>query len=248
MIDVEVIYLKIEQTTDYKQFKNIQGNRAINEAHVAFLIQSIGIRNLLQYAPIIVNEKMEIIDGQHRLKAAEQMSLTIYYMQVKGATIREVQLLNATNRSWKMEDFLEAYVTEGLPEYVAVREFMTRHSFRLGATLLILSKKIRNRGGKNITNDFKAGVFVRDDPDWSEQVAVFMNTFRPFIHDNVRGDKHFIQAMLIIFDKKAELKHLVGRAQKQAVRLERQTSTKNYLKELERTYNFDMNTNIVRFF
>ena len=35
-------------------------------------------------SPILVNEKMEVIDGQHRLQAQKELNLPTYYIKNKG--------------------------------------------------------------------------------------------------------------------------------------------------------------------
>ena len=72
--------MKVEETTDYKQFKKVKGNRGYAQRHLKNLVSSIAQNNLLQYSPIIVNDKMEVIDGQHRLAAAQSLGLPIYYV------------------------------------------------------------------------------------------------------------------------------------------------------------------------
>ena len=67
------------QTTDYKKFKIIQGNRALREFHVEYLKKSIMKDNLLYLNPILVNSDYYVFDGQHRLKVAEDLNLPIFY-------------------------------------------------------------------------------------------------------------------------------------------------------------------------
>ena len=80
----------IVKTTDYSIFKKINGNRGISHSHVTKLTAAIARRNLLQLFPIIVNEKMEIVDGQHRLWAAKRLKLPIYYEKMKEAGLEEI--------------------------------------------------------------------------------------------------------------------------------------------------------------
>ena len=58
--------MEIQQSTKYRQFKRIKGNRVLNPNHIARLKKSIERKNLLHLNPIIVNERHEIIDDtQH---------------------------------------------------------------------------------------------------------------------------------------------------------------------------------------
>ena len=55
------------KTFDYGLFKNIKGNRELNPKNYKKILHSMGNKQL--EIPIIVNEKYEIIDGQHRRAA-----------------------------------------------------------------------------------------------------------------------------------------------------------------------------------
>ena len=55
---------KIYKTTDYSVFKYLKGNRSVNELHVRRLVEAIKEKDL--QVPIIVDEKMNVVEGQHR--------------------------------------------------------------------------------------------------------------------------------------------------------------------------------------
>ena len=61
--------IHVQQTKDYDLLKNIDGNRSINQLHVKRLSNSMMNKHLI--SPIIVNEKYQIIDGQHRFEASK---------------------------------------------------------------------------------------------------------------------------------------------------------------------------------
>ena len=62
----------VYKTTDYGQFKNIEGNRGINLKHVNTLVTSITEKDL--QIPIIVDQNMRVVDGQHRLEAYKKLN------------------------------------------------------------------------------------------------------------------------------------------------------------------------------
>ena len=69
----------IHITKNYNDFKFVKGNRAINYTHVNNLVDSIKEKDLQM--PIIVDEKMNIIDGQHRFEAYRLLKkrCSLYY-------------------------------------------------------------------------------------------------------------------------------------------------------------------------
>ena len=75
-------------------------------------------------SPIIVNERFEIIDGQHRFNAIKALNLPVNFIVVEGYGLREVQLLNTNMSNWKKIDYLNAFCDLGYPEYLKMRQFM----------------------------------------------------------------------------------------------------------------------------
>ena len=53
------------ETTNYSMFSYMVGNREVVHKHVLNLAKSIKVKDL--EIPIIVNEMMQVCDGQHRL-------------------------------------------------------------------------------------------------------------------------------------------------------------------------------------
>ena len=58
--------MQVKETKNYSMFTTIGGNRPLNELHLNRLKKSMEEELLI--SPIIVNEKHEVIDGQHRLR------------------------------------------------------------------------------------------------------------------------------------------------------------------------------------
>lgn len=115
---------QVLETNDYSLFKTLDGNRHVNKLHVKRLKESFQEAYLL--SPILVNQRCEIIDGQHRFEAAKQIGLPINYIMVQNYGLREVQLLNTNMKNWKKEDYLTAYCDLKYPEYLKFRNFMRR--------------------------------------------------------------------------------------------------------------------------
>ena len=81
----------ILQTSEYEKFKVLGGNRRIDHSHkVAESIKNHG--QLL--APITVNEKFEIIDGQNRFEAFKRLNLPVQYIVSEGYGINECVAMN----------------------------------------------------------------------------------------------------------------------------------------------------------
>lgn len=77
----------IYSTRKYDKFSYIEGNRKPTHDHVRQLIGSFSDNNsLVATRPVLVNDKFQVIDGQHRFEACRALDLPIYYIIGQSAT------------------------------------------------------------------------------------------------------------------------------------------------------------------
>ena len=164
----------VYKTDDYSIFKTLKGNRVVNQVHVAKLEESFRKNYLM--SPILVNEKYEIIDGQHRFYAAEKLGLPINFIIMEKYGLEEVQTLNTNTANWKAIDYLNAYCDVGHPNYLKFREFMELYpNIPLKACEVLLTQyisgKIKKYNGKKVNSlDFKNGLL--EIPDFDKSIAL----------------------------------------------------------------------------
>lgn len=148
---------KVYKTNDLSVFKTIKGNRPANPQHVRRLSHSIKQNGMLQN-PIIVNDKMQVIDGQHRLLAAKEAASGVFYIIVDGYNLGEVQTLNLNQKNWTKEDFMNGYADMGVESYIRLREFYKKNKeFNLGSCIALCSNT-SSSSASSISSKFKAGV------------------------------------------------------------------------------------------
>lgn len=125
--------IKVQFTNQYDLFRVMGANRMINKSHVQQLIDSIEERpNTIKYSPILVNENMYVIDGQHRLEALKELKMPVYFIVGKGLTVEDARLMNATMQNWSPMDFARSYAEGGnkhYKDYLYVRSrFKSNHT------------------------------------------------------------------------------------------------------------------------
>ena len=102
---------KIYQTNNYNKFNNFLGNRSVasvtSRHHIEKLMESMKKSYLPQ--PIIVDENMAVLDGQHRLEAARQLNLPIYYLKMHSPiSVMDIQRVNNVTNKWDTNDYLSS--------------------------------------------------------------------------------------------------------------------------------------------
>ncbi len=161
----------ILKTKDYTIFKFRNDNRfKIDKCHLQKIKQSIESHNMLDLRPILVNRDMEVIDGQHRLLAAKELELEVYYSIDKNIKPQDIVKMNMT-KPWVINDYLNFYAENAYPEYIKLREFMKKNSLEIHVACGIAVGK-----SKLIFDDFKNGKFKFINDYADEQIEICKET------------------------------------------------------------------------
>lgn len=101
----------LNKTYDYNMFKFLEYNREIDhEKNIEKSFLEIGELPI----PIIVNEKNEIIDGQHRFMVCKKLNLPVFYITVPGLSIKQCGSINSASKTWTTKNRAHSYTS---PEY-----------------------------------------------------------------------------------------------------------------------------------
>ncbi len=171
----------VYSTTEYTEIKHIQGNRLVNPRNVELIKVSMSDKQLI--VPAILNENMEVIDGQHRLEACKQLSLPFYYIVVDGYHLHEVQKINANMKNWSLPDFLDSFIdlyklgNHEYRHYVELKNFMDDTGLPI-ATALALSDLTAHRN--ILLESFKNGEFQFRDINTARQIADALKDFEQY--------------------------------------------------------------------
>jgi len=232
MTDIE--YGKVYETKDYGIFKSIEGNRKTLEGQVERLMTSIQDKNLLEVNPIIVNTKMEVIDGQARLSAAKQLNVPIHYMVAKVANLEDVRLLNINVTKWGMEDYLESYLAQKVSSYYTLKKFHEEYAIPITLCIQLLSG-ITDRSEARAS--FKNGDFVVSSLTEAKVIAEKLLDVREFADRGLWRSRDFIQAVIALHkDPKTNHNRLLKKFKKSGLTIYRQGSTQDYLRRFAEVY------------
>ena len=149
----QTITIEVRITTDYFLFSPIDGNRNLNLLHLNKLKKSMAENYL--YTVIIVNEKKQIIDGQHRFQCCKELNLPVYYIECEGYGLEEVHILNQNSKNWNADDYLEGYCKLGYDHYIEYSKFKNKFGFGHNECMLLLGDL---GTGQNV-NEFYSGNF-----------------------------------------------------------------------------------------
>ena len=232
------------KTNDYSKFKKQEGNRQLNELHLKRLVSSIQENNLLSSNPILVNDKFEIIDGQHRFEVCKQLGLPIYYLISKNLGLKEVQMLNANSKNWKLDDYIDGYCNLGLVEFCYFKDLMTKN--KLGITSLLAIFAAGGHSG-NAFDDVKNGNLKLP---YKNRGLIILQWIKDWLHFYPGADRRtFVLALVQLYNVKGySHEKIVQKMKYQSTKLVDCTNVKTYLALLEEIYNFKERGEKLRFF
>ena len=220
----------IRVTTDYSLFKHLKGNRPINKKHVAKLVASM--MKKLHLSPIQVNEKMEVIDGQHRLEAFKQIGAPVKFYISKGADLSTVQDLNTNSEDWKIDDYMQSYISKGIKDYIVYKEFLDAYKFNHKISMYLLTGNT-----KTVTNDFNSGTFKIKDIGKASSIASKLNMIGKY-YDGYKRRTFCYAFVKCLNNTQFSFEEFLNKLQYQRSKLFDCAKVEQYLELIEEIYNY----------
>lgn len=124
---------------DYSKFKFIDTNRAIKTNQS--LESSLKTFGWLKSRPMVVNPKLEVLDGQHRLLIARKLNIPIYYAIEQTANRDQdenvIITLNKTQRGWNLTDYIQHHASKGVGFHQEVKSFEEEHRLGISNSIVL---------------------------------------------------------------------------------------------------------------
>jgi hypothetical protein len=177
-------------TTNLRIFNFDTTNRPINMDRVKEIAREIiGGNNLLDKYPIIVNHNFDILDGQHRTKAAELAQVAIYYIIDETMTMEKAANAVKLTKGWSTKDWLHHWTQKKNSDYMALQSFMDEYEWMniSFATRLCSSNSYQSEL-------FKNGLYRADRTGFARIVANMAIDFKPYF--SKWDSSRFMQAVM----------------------------------------------------
>lgn len=225
----------IQVTNDYEGFKLIEANREQSRGHVEALkaaFEEMG--NLTRVQPILVNDQMEIIDGQHRFTACQELGQPIYYTKVSGLGVSDARKINVLHRSWTFDDYAHSYAKTGDASYQRYLKLQEDYGFSNSIILVYTS------GGKNpgIYKEFREGNYVLT-PDDDKKARFYLELLADVAEKYPIAKSRDLAIALFKIERVEGFDHnrLMDKLERYNAMLTRQGGIMEYVRLLEEIYN-----------
>jgi len=230
----------VYKTKDYQAFNFITGNRPVIKSHLAKLITSM--REEYIPVPILINDKMEIIDGQHRYFACKELGLQLHYIQIKGLKLKDVQRLNELMKAWTADAFMNCYCDLALEsdsgeydDYVEYSEFKREYGFGHNETQAMLSNKTMFSG--KLSDDFRKGIFKIDNLKKAKHIANQIREVGEY-YSGYKRRGFVIAIMKCLVNPKYDHKRFIAKLSYQTDKLTDFRHWQQYLTVIQDIYNY----------
>lgn len=147
---------KHTENFDIGLLAKLPGNRSVSKQRVMKIERSVDKVGWI-IPTIVVNEKLEVIDGQGRVEVAKRYNLPINVDVIPGLGIADCVAMNVEQTNWAMTDFIESYAEQGVPDYIRFRDLLheNKHASIQVAFMAATGKpSLDTEGIKNGTMEF----------------------------------------------------------------------------------------------
>jgi len=235
---------EVKDTKEYSKFKILEGNRVTDDNHIKRLQRlMLTSGNLTQQFPVVINQNWEVIDGQHRIKALEQLGWPVFYIVKEDLNLQDVRAINIGHRNWTWKDYAISFAELGNKNYERLlalhEEFGTAFHTLMQYTSLSHERSItHNKGVTTSSLGYRMGEFKLDEEQYNSSRVLLAQLEEAM---EVSGIKYrqFQSAMYwIMTEPSYDHARMLEKLEKYgAPHLNRARRVEDFLRALEDTYN-----------
>lgn len=184
--------VRIFTSNQYDKFILSELNRIPGHYHK--VRDSIKENDYTKYQPILVNSKMEIVDGQNRFLACKELGLPVHFIVSDEIKIFAAADINRASKNWTAMDYAIHYAKRGREPYIKLLDLCAKYNQKLSIVQCFGKMTGSNRSH---TENVKSGQFqFREDVD-IEDFLSHMQDFEPYYSFAKKGK--FVKAVLKLY-------------------------------------------------
>ena len=188
MKEYDTSTVKVFSTKDYEKFDLFNFNRKIDKNHVKRLKGTLDNEDALKSAPILVTPDLSVIDGQHRLQAAKELDLEVYYIIDYDFTPDKLVNLNNVHKKWTLNDYLNYWENRGSVNYLEIRNLMEKYDMPLNCLLEWHGTDYSMNARK-----FKCGLYKFNSTNFNEENINFVKEVASIMKEKSNNSCEFFK-------------------------------------------------------
>ncbi len=228
---------KIQETKNHNLFiSHDPENRPTDARKHKKLKESMRLYGFLRCFPIVVVKdaqgRLIVKDGQHRLMFAQELGLSVFY--VEEETAFDIAVVNSTAKPWTIRDYADKHAANGLSAFTEAIAFAEAHGLPMGTAFCLLAG---TTSFSNVSEAVVSGGFVVKDRPWADAVAGIYGPLVRLSH-SVKSARFIEACMAVCRVKDFEPKRLIQSAERCRDKLVSYSTRDAFLEMLEAVYNF----------
>ena len=227
---------EIRETKDYSIFKFRDDNRVINQNHVKKLSQRMKESGWLSSSVVTINGSGDVIDGQHRVKAAMSVNCPIRYKVTRGAGTDEMTSMNTLQRNWSPFDHVHKFVVRGNQNYITFDKFVNDYPmFKYTEIAMFLNNSLHSVN----RDSFENGQWVVKNEKRGREWANYVLELKPYF-EKYYAKSIFVRAFIKIISNKPEFifEEFLHKVKLRPNRLVACGTVEQYVEMIENIYNY----------
>lgn len=241
-LENETKSVAVHSTQDYSQFKRLIGNRELTNKRIGIIKYSIETYGYISN-PIIINEKMEVIDGQGRLAALQELNLPVEYRVIHGIGIEECWAMNLKPTGWSTADYVKSYAERGSVSYDMLLDLQAKYKHPL-TTIAAIARL--GSAGYSISKCLRSGEFILTNEEYSRanRILRYLNNFFD-AQSEIKGRKEsfFMGLAFAASLPNVDLERMDRVVHERANMIHPPACIKNFLADLTTVYNKGLGAN-----
>ena len=169
--------IKSFKTTQYNRFKSMPENRDVKAARLSKIERSVLDVGWIP-SRIVVNEKLEVIDGQGRLEVAKKHGLPVYCDMIKDIGAKECRAMNAYQTNWNNVDYINSYANAGNQSYRYIQALYKQFG-DLGLGTVLMAAGIKSGSHSAKEDPLRRGELVVGEEAYNRAVKK-LDYIKPF--------------------------------------------------------------------
>lgn len=233
---------EVFETKDYSIFKFREDNRIINTNHVKKLSQRMKERGWLKTSLVTINGSGEIIDGQHRVRAAMSVGCPVRYECVRGASSEEMTGMNTLHRNWSPFDHLHKFVKKGNTNYITFEKFVNEFPMLKYTEIAML---LQNSVTSVKRDSFDSGNYVVKNEKKGREWGNYILELKPYF-EKYYNKSTFVRSFIKIISNKKDFvfEEFLHKVKLRPNMLKPCGSVEQYTEMIENIYNFKRSSKV----
>lgn len=226
----------IIETSDYKKFKWLKGNRAIRRKHVDAMVAARKAGKRIDHMTTAIehNGNYYIVDGQHYFQSAKEVGCPFLFRVINAPISEGIEItlrMNCHQESWKSYEYRDLWIARNREPYKELKSFQEESEIdNVDLAIILLGKDQSSRSMKI----FREGGYIMGDTELASKRINLLNSFSEYL--NYAWTRNFVRAVCqlsTIGNYKHD--HMMKRLKR--VRMKKQASTELYMELIRTVYN-----------